>query len=60
MVAAAEDYNFHASGCSISIQRYMGPPAINAYIAVISMSHLMMKFLVEDDKKRVIGVGVAR
>lgn len=45
----------------------MGRPSLNKYAAVISTAHLMMKFPVEDEKQRVVGLyesygdqGVAR
>lgn len=37
----------------------LGRLAINAYTAIISISHLMINFQVEDEKERIIGVGVA-
>lgn len=35
----------------------MGRPSISEYAAIISTAHLMMKFPVEDEKQRVIGIG---
>lgn len=38
----------------------LGRPSFSLFAAIISPAHLMMKFLVEDEKERVIGVGLVR
>lgn len=38
----------------------MGQPAISAFEAIILIAHLQMKYLVEDRKGRIIGVGIVQ
>lgn len=38
----------------------LGRPSLSTYAAIISPAQLMMNFPMEDEDKRVVGVGIAR